>query len=322
MPGKRARPVRREAARKRTRTLRAPRRAAHPVVAEWPSHAGSMRPPRPRSGAARPRHCGGLAAAARLPRARSRRGTGVAVGRRERDELADRPPGGSPSHGLLAVKAAEIAALVHDWGEIDRSHRKLAHRGSYLGRVWVSPATVRRVLAGQGLRLKPPPRPGRSLRRPFPEWIDYRGNQIWIYDTTPFHARGDGGDRGRGPGVTQVAGAHRLGRGDLHTDRDHVPHRHSRSRGCWPASRPARTGWHPSTFSTVRVPGLGVTARWVAEAQACSTGPDACGEPRRTAVDRHVESSGAREDHRAILEERSAQTTSRGGTRWRSTRWT
>lgn len=41
------------------------------------------------------------------------------LGRRERDELADRPPGGSPSHGLLADEAAEIAALVHDWGEID-----------------------------------------------------------------------------------------------------------------------------------------------------------------------------------------------------------
>jgi SRSO17 transposase len=33
MPGKRARPVRREAARKRTRNQRAPRRAAHPTQA-------------------------------------------------------------------------------------------------------------------------------------------------------------------------------------------------------------------------------------------------------------------------------------------------
>lgn len=48
MPGKRARPVRREAARKRTRTLRAPRRAAHPVVTG--SHAVWMRPPKPRWG--------------------------------------------------------------------------------------------------------------------------------------------------------------------------------------------------------------------------------------------------------------------------------
>ena len=31
-----------------------------------------------------------------------------------------------------------ILALAEEWGEIDGSHRKLAHRGSYLARVWVS----------------------------------------------------------------------------------------------------------------------------------------------------------------------------------------
>ena len=40
-------------------------------------------------------------------------------------------------HGLLDDEVAEIVALYHEWGEVDRSHRKLAHRGSYLGRVWV-----------------------------------------------------------------------------------------------------------------------------------------------------------------------------------------
>jgi len=74
-------------------------------------------------------------------------------------------------------------ALFHEWGETDRSHRKLAHRGSYLHRVWVSPSSVRRVLAVQGLVLRPAPRPGRSQKRPFPEWADYRPNSIWIYDT-------------------------------------------------------------------------------------------------------------------------------------------
>ncbi len=77
-------------------------------------------------------------------------------------------------------------ALYHEWGDIDRSHRKLAHRGSYLERVWVSPSTLRRVLAAHGLHLKAPPRPGTSVRKPFPEWVDYRPNQIWIYDTTHF----------------------------------------------------------------------------------------------------------------------------------------
>lgn len=112
------------------------------------------------------------------------------LARRERDELDDKPPGGNPSHGILADEVAAIVALFHEWGEVDRSHRKLAHRGSYLDRVWVSPSTVRRVLAAQGLRLRPPPRPGRSQRRPFPDWVDYQPNQIWIYDTTHFTRAG------------------------------------------------------------------------------------------------------------------------------------
>ena len=110
--------------------------------------------------------------------------------RRAAGELSDRRPGGSPMHSLLDDEVAEIVALYHEWGEVDRSHRKLAHRGSYLHRVWVSPSTVRRVLAAQGLALHAPPRPGRSVRQPFPEWVDYRPNQIWIYDTTHFTKAG------------------------------------------------------------------------------------------------------------------------------------
>ena len=91
-------------------------------------------------------------------------------------------------HGLLVDEVEAIVALFHEWGEVDRSHRKLAHRGSYLSRVWVSPSSVRRVLAAQGLRLRPPPRPGRSVRKPFPDWVEYRPNQIWIYDTSHFTA--------------------------------------------------------------------------------------------------------------------------------------
>jgi len=108
------------------------------------------------------------------------------VGRRAEGELEDRAPGGSPLHGILDDEVAEIVALYHEWGETDRSHRKLAHRGSYLERVWVSPSTLRRVLAAQGLSLDPPRRPGNSVRKPFPEWVEYRPNQIWIYDTTHF----------------------------------------------------------------------------------------------------------------------------------------
>jgi putative transposase len=108
------------------------------------------------------------------------------LGRLAADELEDGRPGGSPLHGLLDEEIAEILAVFHQWGEVDRSHRKLAHRGSYLERVWVSPSSVRRVLAAHGLRLRPLPRPGRSVRKPFPDWVAYRPNSIWIYDTTHF----------------------------------------------------------------------------------------------------------------------------------------
>jgi putative transposase len=52
------------------------------------------------------------------------------LGRRAADQLADQAPGGSPMHGLLEWEVAEIVRLFEAWGEVDRSHRKLAHRGS------------------------------------------------------------------------------------------------------------------------------------------------------------------------------------------------
>jgi transposase InsO family protein len=110
------------------------------------------------------------------------------LGRRARGQLADRPPGGSPIHGLLEDEVAEILALFEEWGEVDRSHRKLAYRGSYLGRVWVSPSSVRRVLFLADKHFRPLPRPGRSVRKPFPDWVEYTPNSIWIYDTTHFPA--------------------------------------------------------------------------------------------------------------------------------------
>jgi putative transposase len=76
--------------------------------------------------------------------------------------------------------------LFAEWGEVDRSHRKLAHRGSYLERVWVSPSSVRRVLEREGLRLRPLPRPGRTIRKPFPDWVEYKPGMLWIFDTTHF----------------------------------------------------------------------------------------------------------------------------------------
>jgi len=89
-------------------------------------------------------------------------------------------------HGLRPEEVTAILELFEAWGEVDRSHRKLAHRGSYIGEVWVSPATVRRVLAAHGRVLKRPRRVARGDRRPFPEWADYRKNSIYIYDVTHF----------------------------------------------------------------------------------------------------------------------------------------
>jgi putative transposase len=108
------------------------------------------------------------------------------LGRRAAGELEDQPPGSSPMHGLLGWEVAEIIRLFTQWGEVDRSHRKLAHRGSSLERVWVLPASVRRVLGREGLRLRPLPRPGRSIRKPFPDWVQYTPNSIWIDDPTHF----------------------------------------------------------------------------------------------------------------------------------------
>ena len=110
--------------------------------------------------------------------------------RRARGQLVDRAPGGSPMHGLLPEEAEQILALFEEWSETDRSHRKLAHRGSYLARFWVSPSSVRRVLCLADKHFRPLPKPGKSHRRVFPEWVEYRPNSIWIYDVTHFPRAG------------------------------------------------------------------------------------------------------------------------------------
>jgi putative transposase len=124
------------------------------------------------------RACGQLGVKeTRVWRWRTRRGEG---------RLGDQAAGGHPVHALLAEEVDEILALFEAWGEVDRSHRKLAHRGSYLQTVWVSPSTVKRVLAAQGLHLKRARRAGSSTRRPFPDWATYTKGTLWIYDATHF----------------------------------------------------------------------------------------------------------------------------------------
>jgi putative transposase len=100
--------------------------------------------------------------------------------------LADQRPGGTAVHALRPEEIAAILELADQWGEIDGSHRKLAHRGSYLQRVWVSPATVLRVLRAHGRTLPyRPPRP-RTEAKPWPDWVDYKPRQVWGYDFSAF----------------------------------------------------------------------------------------------------------------------------------------
>ena len=104
--------------------------------------------------------------------------------RRSAGQLEDRPPGGNPVHGLLAWERAAIVELYEGWHEVDRSHRKLAHRGSRLGLVHVSESTVRRVLAEEGLVIEGPPPREPAPRSPWPDWLTWKPNSIWAYDFT------------------------------------------------------------------------------------------------------------------------------------------
>ena len=104
--------------------------------------------------------------------------------------LEDRRPGGRAVHALRPEEIAAILELADEWGEIDGSHRKLAHRGSYLARVWVSPATVLRVLLAHGRALPYRPPRARGEAKPWPDWVDYKPLQVWGYDFSAFPAAG------------------------------------------------------------------------------------------------------------------------------------
>jgi putative transposase len=106
---------------------------------------------------------------------------------RQRDHgtVTDRAPGGNPVHRLLAWEEAAILELIEQWGAIDLSHRKIAHRGSYTGTVFVSPSSVLRVAAKHQVSLPgEPPRPPRPAPV-FPE-IPWERNRIWIWDASHF----------------------------------------------------------------------------------------------------------------------------------------
>src|SRR5674536_345326 len=142
-----------------------------------PNASGRLRQGRP----VRPRRGGGER------RVVDRAGSGVPrPGCRPGDRLADATPGGHPVHGLLAWERAAVLALFGSWGDVDRSHRKLAHRGSRLDVVHVSESTVRRVLMAEGLVLPGHPPREPTPRSPWPPWLEWKPNRIWAYDFTHF----------------------------------------------------------------------------------------------------------------------------------------
>jgi putative transposase len=101
--------------------------------------------------------------------------------------LDDAKPGPDvAAHALLDWEREAIVKLAEDWGEVDLSHRKLAHRGSRLELVHVSESTVLRVLTDAGLHLPGRPARQRRERRPFPDWAELVPGVIWIYDFTHF----------------------------------------------------------------------------------------------------------------------------------------
>ena len=102
------------------------------------------------------------------------------------DGLDDAKPGGGPLHAILDTEEAAVLEIIEQWGVIDRSHRKLAHRGSYLRKVWVSPSTVRRIIERHGLRLPKPYTPRPTPVRDWPDAIVWEPNRIWIWDSRQF----------------------------------------------------------------------------------------------------------------------------------------
>ena len=105
--------------------------------------------------------------------------------RRAVGTLEDLVSGGNPVHRILSWERRAVLDLVEEWGPTDRSHRKLAHRGSYLGEVFVSPSTLLRITNHAGVTL-----PGDAVRpltpaKPLPE-VPWEPNRIWIWDATHF----------------------------------------------------------------------------------------------------------------------------------------
>ncbi|TAM67058.1 MAG: integrase [Microbacteriaceae bacterium] len=104
--------------------------------------------------------------------------------------LEDQPSGpvvGEAVHALLDWEKDAVADVAKHWAQIDLSHRKLAHRGSRLGRVFVSESSVLRVLIERGMHLPGLPQIREPRKKqPFPDWVEPVPGQIYVYDFTHF----------------------------------------------------------------------------------------------------------------------------------------
>ena len=104
---------------------------------------------------------------------------------RETGTVEDGRPGGGAVHGLLAWEEQAILDLIETWGPVDRSHRKLAHRGSYTDTVFVSPSTVLRVALRHEVVLPGEPVRARPVLPAMPQ-VPWERNRIWIWDASHF----------------------------------------------------------------------------------------------------------------------------------------
>jgi transposase InsO family protein len=104
---------------------------------------------------------------------------------REHGSLDDRPPIGAAVHRILDWEEQAILDLIESWGPVDLSHRKLAHRGSYTGVVFVSPSTLLRVALKNRVTLPGEPFRPRPPKPAFPE-MSWEKNRIWIWDASHF----------------------------------------------------------------------------------------------------------------------------------------
>ncbi len=104
---------------------------------------------------------------------------------RETGSLEDGRPVGDAAHRLLSWEEQAILELIEQWGWVDRSHRKLAHRGSYTATVFVSPSTLLRVALKNRVQLPGEPARPRPKMPVFPE-VPWERNRIWMWDCSHF----------------------------------------------------------------------------------------------------------------------------------------